>query len=134
MNHPAAVGRGQTAREAEPDVNHPLARDGNRNLIQPIASNELGSDVWITIHLADAVDGDHVGVLQPGDGPSLNQESVLLMRVGLQHVDELDGDGTIENSILGKVDAPHRSDADAGFELIAVKLRRRLPVRSTSGT
>ena len=64
--------------------------------------------------VALVVDGDHVGVGEPGGRPRLphepSRELVVVAEAGVHH---LDGDGPVETDVGGFVDAGHAAAGDA---------------------
>jgi hypothetical protein len=67
MQDPARLRRREPVREAEPDAQDVAPRQGERGLIEALAIDELVRDVRPPVDLADPIDRDDVGVLQPRD-------------------------------------------------------------------
>ena len=80
MQHAAPVRGGETAREPDADLQQARRRHRLRQLGERPAAHELGDQIRPPAHLADAVDGDDVGVREPRDRARLDEE--LLARAG----------------------------------------------------
>ena len=108
-----------------------LPGQGPREPVEAVAADELGDQVGPVLALADAVDGDDVGVLQPGDGARLDEEAGegLVIERG----DELHRDEALEQGVLGEVDAPDAPATEGPQQAVLVELPRRLPVRAGGG-
>ena len=75
--------------------------------------------------LADVVDLDDVGVLEPGDGLGLGQEADGGLGAGVRAgQDHLQGDGAVEPDLAGLVDDPHAAAAQLALDLVAGDGRR----------
>ncbi len=80
------------------------------------------------LNIANPVNCHHIGMLQARDRPRFQQESLLLLAVRIEGVDELDRDRSIQDRVLGQIHSPHRASADAALELVTVEFGGRLPI------
>ena len=108
MQHAAAVGGGEPAREAEPDLDEPRRRHRLWQLGERAAVDELGDEIGAAPHLADAMDGDDVGVREPRDGARLDEELLAQRRIGRRAGDELHRDLAIEQRVVRQKHLTHR--------------------------
>ena len=70
--------------------------------------------------LADVVDLDDVGVLEPGDGLGLGEEAGGGLGAGVRAgQDHLQGDGAVEPDLAGLVDDAHAAAAQLAQDLVA---------------
>jgi len=127
VEHVAAVRRGQAAGDAEHQLERARPRDGLGELIEALAGDELVGQVRPAEHLADAVDAHHVGVLEPRDGPGLDQEAVARGHIGVRRGQELERDGALEHVIVPEVDRPHAAAPELADDAEPVELGRRHP-------
>ena len=86
---------GKSAAEAKCDADglHPVQRSWQ--LIELATGDVFIGDVGLAAELANAIDGDHVGVLQAGDCFGLVSQSVPRGRIGKLGGDKLDRDEPI---------------------------------------
>ena len=82
-------------------------------------------DVMAAAVLAGVVDGNDVGMAQPGGGPGLAQEALDALRtVEGARPRHLEGDFAVELRVVGAVDRAERAGAEAGSHLEAADLGR----------
>ena len=76
MQDALAVGRAESAGELDGDVERSRPGQRERQLVQALAAHELRCQVGLPIYEANAVDRQHVRVLQSGDSPRLNEKAL----------------------------------------------------------
>ena len=76
-------------------------------LEQRLATDVFHGDIGLPLVVADVIDGDDVGVCQPGRRPGFAREAFAQL-VGLEVAaqEHLDGDVPIEGRVVGKEDLP----------------------------
>lgn len=121
-----AVGRREAAGEADAELERPLPGQGQGQLGEALAAQRFGDEVGSVVELADAVDGDHVGVLDPRGGAGLDDEA--LAGLGLIAVMNLIANEAVEHAVAGEVDLAHGAAADLADELVLLHLVGRRPV------
>ena len=102
----------------------PLGREGASGLqLGKIgALDEIHREVADPLVLADLVNGDNVGVLQPGRGGGLGAEPADIFRAGkLAGGKYLDGDNPAQAALAGFVDHPHAAARDFLDQLIVAE-------------
>ena len=98
---------------------------------QRLARDVLHGDERLAVVLADVVDGDDVGVLQPRRQPRLALEA--LAHVGVVDAQHLDRDEAIDRRIEGEEQRAHPALAEAFADAVAIDgLRQLHGVRVTS--
>src|SRR5262249_33939568 len=86
---------------------------GVNGLAQAVASDELHEEVVEAVALAEVIDGDNVGVAEPGEGAGLAGEA--LGEGGIpagNRRQDLEGGQPIEPRLVGLVDRSHATAAD----------------------
>jgi len=122
----AAPVRGREAPgEALRDAQRPLPGRGLGEPIERLAPDELRDQVGLPERLADPVDGDDVGMLEPRDRACLEEEALSLLRIWIHRRDELHRHRAIEERVVREVDLSHRAAADGPDQAIAVELLER---------
>ena len=121
----APVRGGEAPGEALRDAQRPLPGRGLGEPIQGLAADELRDQVRLSERLADPVDGDDVGMLEPREGPRFEEEALPLLRVGIDRGDELHRHRAIEERVVGEVDLSHAAAADGPDQAVAVELLER---------
>jgi hypothetical protein len=129
MEHAAAVGGGQPARQRQAEGQHLVAVERQLELIERTPRHELGDEVGAAVDLADAVDRDDVGMRQARDRPRLDEEVLSRQIARLALGDELDGDGAIEEQVVGQIDLAHAALADEAHQAVLVEPLGRAPRR-----
>jgi hypothetical protein len=111
MDHATSMG----CCEAEGDLEAYLVRlgpvDGDRESIEALATNEFGDEVGISLDLANAVDGDDVGMLETSDGSGFDEKPRAGWDVGPGRGDELDGHEAVEGGVASEVHFAHAASS-----------------------
>ncbi len=113
---------------APPPARRPARRQ--RPSCQPLGQatplGELEREVRAALHLAEGVDGDDVGMADPGDGLCLGREPPALVRRGKGGLgDRLDRHDAVEPPLDRSVDDPHPALAHLLQDLVAVEAPQR---------
>jgi hypothetical protein len=82
VEHVAPVRRREPAREADAELERRPPVDRHRDPIEGLAVDELVHQVRPPVDLADAIDRDHVRVLEPGDRTRLDEKRWRSTRLG----------------------------------------------------
>jgi hypothetical protein len=91
-----------------------------QQLAQGAPAYVLHHQVGQAVMAALVVDGDHVGVGQPGDGLGLVGEALQEARVtGVGRVDDLQRDRTLQPLVHGGVDGRHATPRDPATDAVA---------------
>ena len=130
------VGLGHPQGQGSDQPRRPLRRPGRpvEAAVEAAAGHELQLDEREAIRLTDVEDLDDVGMLEPGDGLGLAEESPDRVRVGMRAgQDHLDGAGAIEQDIAGMIDDAHPSAAQLAQDLVPGDRRDGPPPSSLRG-
>ncbi len=115
MNDPLGVGRIQSIRELDADLQELLRLEGlpGDAVLERLALQKLHGDEGLTLVLVYVVDGADVSVIEGGSGLGFTPEAFLSLVVGEQpHRQELQRDGSVEARVLGFVDDTHTPAAE----------------------
>ena len=123
----APVRGGEPAREVDADGERAAPFERPRQRGERLAAHELADEVRLLGVLADAVDGDDVGMLDARRRARLDEEALARRGVGLEVGDELDGHVTGEHRVLGEVHLAHLPRAERREEDVVVELFGGLP-------
>ena len=90
------------------------------------ALDVLHGEIRLAVVLADLVDGDDVGMHEPGGGLGFGPETRPVRFAGqVAAEDHLERDGPIEAELPGSPDDAHAAAAEFGDDLEVAKRRRR---------
>ena len=124
VDHPVLVGVAERRSHVGPDVGGPLGRQrpgrledgGQGTAVDELHDDEVGAGV-----LAPVEDRDDVGVGEVGGGLGLPAEPLDEGAVDRQLGEQdLEGDRTVEQAIVGAVDLGHPAPGDQMIELVAL--------------
>jgi hypothetical protein len=70
-----------------------------------------------------------VGVLDAGGGAGLGQEAFAGAGAGVDDVEELDGDGAVEDEVVAEEDHAHAAAAEHPDDAVLIELLGQRPLR-----
>ena len=132
VHHAAAMRRREPAPQVDRDRQRLRPRHRPRHVGQRRTSHQLAHDVRPVTQLADPINADHVGMLDPCRGPRLHQEPLPRGRLGCS-TDELDRDRPRQHRVLGEVDLAGRALPEPAQDHVIVELLGRLESRGRAG-
>src|SRR5208337_3396893 len=112
---PLAVGRIQRIGDLNRDIEQGLAvqRASGDAVLQRSAIQELHGNEWLSLGLADLIDGADVRMIQRRCGTGLAAEAFQRLRVlGYVRRKELEGNETAKFSVFGLIDHTHPAAAE----------------------
>ena len=122
---PAPVGLVERARHGRTDVDRELGAEALlavEQLAQALAVDELHHDGLAAVVLEHVVDGDDVGMVQPGDGDRLAPEPFGDHRIGGEvRLEPFDGDPAIELDVGGDPHLGHPTVPDPPIEVVSAR-------------
>ncbi len=121
MHETGGVGGGEPARGlgVEPSEPTPVG-GGAASARERVAGDELGREEHVAVGEADIVDGEHVGMLEPGERAGLAEQALALAAVvGAVGAHELDRDIAAQRGIPRGPDLAHPAGGDPAIELVA---------------
>ena len=128
MHDAGRVGNGQRISQLRRQVDRPVGVEGGcrQQLPQRLAAHELHRDERDVAVLANAVNGDDIGVREAGRGAGLffeaSQPRGIETSRALQH---LQGDVAAEPEVSGAVHGAHASRAEKRHHLVATDVASR---------
>jgi len=84
-------------------------RAGGEPIAQRLTLEQLHDGVRKTVHLADVVDGDDVGMRECSDGVGLGSEPIESLAIDVRPRHHLDGDVAFQPGIGSTIDLAHRA-------------------------
>ena len=125
MDDAEVVGGGETFQQAPRQLAQLAPRE--RPLLEARrergAVEEVHDEVVEPVGLVGVVDGEDVGMAQPGQGARLPHEPLGGGGGGPARLEHLDGDGPAQAGVPGGVHDPHAAGRDLGFHGIARRER-----------
>ncbi len=110
VQNASPVGGGEGTGQLQRDGQHLVQVERQRQEVEAAAVHPLGDDEGPPQHLADAMDRDHVGMLQPGQRARLEQKARAHLRpLGMAH--ELDGHLPAQEFVVGEEHLAHGAAA-----------------------
>jgi hypothetical protein len=123
VDEPGVVGGVEGRRHARADVDRQLGAEAGlhvEQLAQALAVDELHDDGLAALILEDVVDGDDVGVGQPGDRDRLAAEALGHDRVrGQARLEPLEGHLAVERHVGGEPHLGHPALGQSPLEPVA---------------
>ena len=101
----------EAGHEPHGETQRCLPGQRQREAIEALPRHELVRDVEPLLHLADAVDGNDVGMGQLGEGPRFDEEPPARLGRRVDPGDELQCHRPIERRVTREVHAPHSAPA-----------------------
>ena len=126
MNNSAVVGGGETAAYSQADAQCAYPIDRTWQLVKLTAFDVLVSDVGLIIDVANSIDRDHIGMLEPRNCFGFAPQPITRMRIGKRSGDKLDRDQAIERSIARQMHCRHTARTEGTNQLEPVEV----PVRN----
>ena len=120
------MGGGEPARDAQADLGGAPRLERKRQPVQAPAAYPLLRDVRLAAaRRRRPEDGDHVRVVEPGDGARLGEEAQPRGLVGGARADQLDGDEPVEDRVVAEEHLAHAAVPEGAdqAELVEVSAR-----------
>ena len=98
---------GETAGDAEREIERAPPRYRTRQVVQRLARHQLVGQIRPAVDGADAVDAGDVRVVEASDRPRLVEEALVGAAIRGLGVDELEGDRAVEHAVAPEEDRAH---------------------------